>query len=40
MVSERVSNGVVLYAKAGNAELRACLLASMRYDRDKDVSDE
>ena len=40
LVSERISNGVVLYAKASNEELRACLLASMLYDRDKDASDE
>jgi hypothetical protein len=40
LVSERVSNGVVLYARASNEELRACLLASMLYDRDKDVRDE
>jgi hypothetical protein len=39
LVSERVSNGVVLYARASNEELRACLLASMVYDRDKDMSD-
>jgi hypothetical protein len=40
LVSERVSNGVVLYVRASNDELRACLLASMLYDRDQDMSDE
>jgi hypothetical protein len=40
LVSERVSNGVVLYATASNEELRACLLASMLYDRGEDLRDE
>jgi hypothetical protein len=39
-VSERVSNGVVLFAKASNENLRACLLVSMLYDRLADLADE
>jgi hypothetical protein len=40
LVSERVSTGVVLFAKASNEDLRACLLASMVYDQSKDLADE
>ena len=39
-VSERVANGVVLFARASNEDLRACLLASMVYDRGEDLRDE
>lgn len=40
LVTERVSTGVVLFAKASNEDLRACLLASMVYDQSKDLADE
>jgi hypothetical protein len=39
-VSERVANGVVLFARASSDDLRACLLASMLYDHAEDTHDE
>ena len=39
LVSERVSTGVVLFAKASNEDIRACLLASMVYDQSEDLAD-
>lgn len=39
LVSERISTGVVLFAKANNGDLRACLLASMVYDQSEDLAD-
>jgi hypothetical protein len=40
LVSERVSTGVVLFAKASSEGLRACMLASMVYDQSEDLADE